>query len=1110
MAILLTKPTRSRTKSLRTSDLTSITSSTIQSTQDSSTPRYFSPPSNATFRSDSVTGAAAAAAAAGGEVTSVSRSNSSQSMSSFDESKLIKSLLKQYKRLEVELNKFNSRKFNHNNNGVILKGNILRTSLLPFLRTANQLNQYFAEDSPIYISLTSVIISILIKWWNSLVGNLVRTPATTSSTNNPPISRSGSNGSIRSTTMSTTTSTSSHVDTIYYSNIPASDRNAYLECISRIISREEWKYYQDDADDYNVLLVRTLDYCIDKMSTFKTLSGSFSAFIGKVFAYSFFQLPNVSRALLFLLNVKQITFETCMKKLVGYERLPIEDQTIFPQHLHWLINYNGIKTFATKGQKSFMNCIEAPQHPVKGIKDPNGDWVRRWCCSDSNVFNSFFRHYIDIVQKIDQGTNSVNLISCPGFTVIISHLYQIFQVAILRISKVPVQQQQQQQPNTQPRRNSNEQKILPPLPPPPPPLSFNINVKQSDIYYNSFIKIFKTLRDITYCATLNDKSIDGITVSLVKMVDLCLISMAKELTIYDFNKNGLILSIANEFINHIVNNNPVNEVSYLINWEFWLGCNYMMVKHSDHVQIILKNFAFLFNIWDMIPETLSKLASNNKKEEPYKWLINSEESFKVNFINFLISGETFVRFFCHWNPVIRSYYIKLLVWRIIGVNNYQSSTMIRITRQVQMKLNQAFDSLHDFTNANNGKFDMNYKPENPLVNRRFGILPINVDYLSINEETVPELSPLPINKSSELKKTHPYEVFDEAIYTCSSSVTGTITNNASSPEKRSSSASSISSITTVPRNNSIVNSLGKLLRLLSVDDNNNQLKDIQENGTLESTNSSRKSSSIVSSPPQVRRNSVSLTSLSSTYSSLKSRSSSPSMLSYKSSTTVTDSTSSSIQSDAESLTSIDTIKTASLGKLLAQQQQQLLNSYNIPPPELSKLPPDIVRPLYKFDIIIDHDSLNEKYNLIQQKNAMVGVLNRPLACPGPPPQISYFPMPPQLPFLSIFINSESFKSNFFINEEDSLFIENYELDIVEEKIEFDKSVITMINLGKSLNELNMIIDEFKRFLKARIEIDSFNVDLNSEVELNEFVYFNKIIPFLSIDSSNELKLLNAN
>lgn len=72
------------------------------------------------------------------------------------------------------------------------------------------------------------------------------------------------------------------------------------------------------------------------------------------------------------------------------------------------------------------------------------------------------------------------------------------------------------------------------------------------------------------------------------------------------------------------------------------------------------------------------------------------------------------------------------------------------------------------------------------------------------------------------------------------------------------------------------------------------------------------------------------------------------------------------------------------------------------------------------------------------------------------------------------------------------------------------SKITFTNLGRSLNELNNMIDEFKSFLNRKVESDQFNVDLSRAHNLNEFDYLKKIIPFLSVDSTNEAKLLNAN
>ncbi|KAG7664867.1 uncharacterized protein J8A68_001625 [[Candida] subhashii] len=1017
--------------------------------------------------------------------------------------KLIKSLLKQFKRLETELNKFNSKKYNHNtSSGAIMKGNILRTSLLPFLRASNQLEQCFATDSPIFKSLTSVILTILVRWWNSLIGNLTYTAAATSLASSSSHSNISSNSSTSTLSRSNPTTASSRSDTIHFSHIPAADRNAYLECISRIMARQDWSYY-DEPNDYQSLLIQTLDYCIEKMSNLKTVSASFSAFMGKVFAYSFFKIPHVSNALLFLLNVKQITFESCLRKLSNNQPCDNKLKSIFPHHLHYLINFKGMHTLTTKGQKKSINCAPIPRHPVSGIKDPNGDWVRRWYCPDSNVFNSFFRHYIDILQTyLREQPEKVNrdvLFNCPGFSIIISHIFQIFHTGIVRISSNFVNSTKPLGPQTTPTHtrkfNPDGTSIMIPH---PSASSFNPNLKQSDVYYTSILKVFKTVRDITYCATLDEKPIDPISADLVKVIDTCLISIAKETTIYDFNRNGLILSIANEFINHIGNNTGM-EMKLLVNWDFWLSCNYMMIKHCDHVQTILKNFAFLFNTWDMIPETLSNLGTNkvdiNLQNIEFGWLTDVKNSSKLNFINFLISDETFQRFFTHWNPIIRSYYIKLLIWRVIGVNNYQSSTMLQVTKNLQIKLNKAFEILKQFTIDNNGKFEMNYKPDNPLVNRKFGRLLINVkdDYLSIYDEPTPDYVPTTSLRTSELRKTHPYEVFDEAIYTCSSALPD-LTKSSSTGSLRS-----LSSNGSTKPGNPIVNSIGKFFKILADDNNNNnhQLNDIQENSP---------SSEIGPVPMESKRKSVSMTSISSTYSSLKSRSSSPSMLSFKSSG-FTDSTTSSIQSDSESILSMDTMR--------SKTSTPSTQSYNIQPPELSKLPPDIIRPLYKFDIIVDHESVSEKFSLINHRNSMIGLKPNCSFFPGQSSQIRFFPLQPQVPLISIFVNSGSFADKLFINDEESYFLENFDNNgklTKEDDCWFsNQGRSTMINLGKSMNELNLTVDEFRRFLNSRIEIDTYNADLNAEDNaMTEFGYFKRIIPFLSVDSSNEMKLLNAN
>ncbi|KAG5422234.1 hypothetical protein I9W82_001329 [Candida metapsilosis] len=1229
--------------------------------------------------------------------TSASKnSNSNSNSTKKNDDKLIQALLKRYKKLELALNKFNSKKYNHNSNtnksinGAIMKGNLLRTSLIPFLRNANQLDQFFAKDSKVYKSLTCVVLAILLKWWNSLIGNL----RFTSNLSGTSSTLTGS-----STTPSLSRSLLSSIEPVHFASIPASDRNAYLECISRIISRDDWVYY-DESNDYQALLTTTLDFCIDKLTTLKTLSGPMAAFIGKVFAFSFFKIPNVSNALLFLLNVKQMTLESCTKMLPVSSQAYQELYNVFPRHLHHLIDFKGLTNLSDKSQKCFMNCTPPPKHPVDGIKNPNGDWVRRWCGSDSSVFNSFLRHYIEIVQKslllvVDEDV--MVLLKCPGFSVILSHIYQIFHVAISRITSpgkpsfnaninvnknaplppTPAMDNRKREeisssggaaasPNS--NFNANGQRFKAPAPPPPP--QFNINIKQSDMYYNSIIKIFKTVRDVIYCATLDNKSIDCISASLVKVIDLCLISIAKEVTIYDFNKNGLILGIVHEFINHI-ENNISNEVKYLIRWEFWLSCNYMMINHSDHIQSLLKNFAFLFNVWDMIPDALSSFVKPQRSDfapigdlndENYKWITNLEDSFKSNFTNYLISDTMFRNMFVHWNPLVRSYYIKLLVWRVIGINNSQSSGSIQVTRNLQFKLDQSFEALQKYTmklcneqkrkecegtsDGWNQRLSLNFKPDNPLVNRKFGILPASVrdDYLSLgnancdNQQSdayvASAAAATSVSKSSEMRKTHAFEIFDEAIYTCATvppALSGPSTPGEDRKKNTSSTASSIGS-----KGNSLVSSIGRLLRIVSDDGNGNE-DDDDDNDDVDDdkiadpkdalANRNNKGGDIV-------RNSESSTSLSTT-NSFKSRSSSPSIMSFRSTpTSVTES--SSTRSDNESLYSLDTIKLnsslqdasfgaqqrlqqSSQGKSLTKKKSsQLQQSYNIQPPELSRLPPEIARPIFKFDIIVCHESLNEKFQVINHKNSLIrqqmfynsdshlpSMSSRSTATTNTSStssgtntmsksKVLYFPHHPQLPYISLFINTDLYDNMmvYMNEEEDGIFLEEYyhrddsnsslsttssRLDPmlvarattshqVRQKLRTttmfeDESLATMINLGKSLNELNITIDEFKRYLSKRIEADAFyssaGYDTNEAGEklgsqtvefpvfgidddvegtgvngdggtsgggggggvksftvrgkdFNEFIYFKRIIPFLSVDSSNEMKLLNAN
>ncbi|RCK64406.1 hypothetical protein Cantr_00035 [Candida viswanathii] len=753
-------------------------------------------------------------------------------------------------------------------------------------------------------------------------------------------------------------------------------------------------------------------------------------------------------------------------------------------------------------------------------KSKNQEILTFLTSKNCKVLSSFIYHFVMIIKKHNSNGQDLVFIRNKIYHTLRKSILMTINPPPIRPPQPPPpsqqQQQQQQQSQSQPTQSSQ-----PPVQPAqsaqqPPPIPQPVLNQQSP-----HTGIFRVVRSIIFRAKTNDP----ITGSIVKTVDDCLISIAKETSIHDVNRNGILMNIVGEFINHIHIHrcspneeddealaHPEDRFINVIDWEFWLSCNYMMIHHCDHVQILLKSFTFLFNTWEMIPDSL---CLNKKPGEPYKWITNLQDSIKSNFVNFcLASDENFVRFLTHWNPLVRSYYIKLLVWRIIGINNYQSSIKIQMTGNIQMKLFHAFKFLENFTILYNGNLDLNYKPDNPLVNRKFGIIPITIrdDYLSIDETRSNSDLSLPATlNSSQLRKTHPYEVLDDAVYTCSSSVPiSEVRSSPTTPKKgsrlspsptRSSSTSSISTTT----NSSLMSSLGKLFKILSTDDNNKlKLNDIQEDEDCPPSSCP---------PPKMKRNSVSLTSLSTAY-SFKSRSSSPSIMSYKSTPTE----SSSVSTDSDSIQSSDTINSGSTNTVNNATNGKTNAYYNVQPPELSQLPPEIIRPIYKFDIIVCHESLNSKFSMIHHKNAIINqrrIMNHnnnsdgSYNSPKYHPTTSYFPLVPEIPVISIFVGSDSYNNNrIYINEEDSSFLSLNPAQEPKSELSFkDLNLVQVLNLGKSINEFNLVVDEFKRFLNNRVEIDSINQGMMIS---SESVYFKKIIPFLSVDSSNEMKWLNGN
>lgn len=1021
---------------------------------------------------------------------------------------IVQSLLKQCKELETLLARFNLKKYNSHKSSGILKSNLLRTSLLTFLRSKNMLAIHFVPKTLTHTSLLDVVLTVLVKWWTLILANLNCSVASPAS---PTISQAAAPALkvkklAKSRLMSSLVSGADDFGgetSFVCSPIPVSDRHAYLECISRIISRSDWMHADPSATlRYQSLMTQTLEGCIDKMTNLKSFLMATAAFTGKVFAYSFFALPGVSDALLFLLNVRQATFKRSLKSLDSNATTVALDhlRDIFPSHLHHLIDYRGLRDVRPTRLLETLNCLATPHHPVPGIQDPNAGWVRRWCNCDSNVYNSFFKHYIDIMHRTMAGASprwqqSVDvdehtlIYMCPGFTVINAHIYQVMLLSLQRMANgLPQKAAPPGNRSSNGTRqglgiNSTSRTAKLPFTSPsdmlvPAPLP-TLNDKQFGIYYASIIKHFRTLRYIVYntCTSTELMYVGG---ALVGAVDRALIALARETSIHDHQRNGLILSISLEFFNYI--NGMSEEAMQSIDWEFWLSCVYMMVRNADLVQVLLKNFSFLFNIWDVIPNVYAEheFESTNCAS---MWLKNSSISIKGNFVDWIISDDVLTRFFSHWNPAVRSYYMRFVIWRAIGANNALSLSLISTTHALQAKL----DAIHAaLLRSQNSKLPLSHADslltaDCPFVNRRFCIVPINAKDENGLFGGDSGLLLSGGSKANDLRKTSPYEIFDEAVYTCSSPLLLSIIDEDSCGEVES-------ALDGVSSSKSLVATLGKFFKNWGPHD---------EKPTNRDGDSSFKTRVASHSSSSIDR---------------LSNSSTPSLSSFGSVPT-----SRSYSTIASSLNS-DTLGFG--GKLVMGLQA----------PECFRNPPELARPILKFDVTWDQNSIQQKHRLIVEKNRQV--LCRKYheshtdecfaANNDTKPLAQRFPSRVQIPLMAVTCESGQYAEFQVDGNENSS-----ELDFdgpqfhvppsrVDErqcnegpmKIEFDMTAHMLAKYvlsGRGLNEFNALLDEFINHVDYRIQNDRFNPDFSQ----NYADHLRRIYPFLAVDCSAELRLLNA-
>ncbi len=119
---------------------------------------------------------------------------------------------------------------------------------------------------------------------------------------------------------------------------------------------------------------------------------------------------------------------------------------------------------------------------------------------------------------------------------------------------------------------------------------------------------------------------------------------AARTSLFDHNACFVLLDFVEEALNIYVRFHYAHELEWdFIDWPFWLSvCKKMLESENSMSEIRL--FSFLYSSWHLIT------ADERRK--------------KIMCLDWLLTVETFDKFFNHWCPMVRAYYMRLVCWRL--------------------------------------------------------------------------------------------------------------------------------------------------------------------------------------------------------------------------------------------------------------------------------------------------------------------------------------------------------------------------------------------------------------------------------------------------------------
>lgn len=507
---------------------------------------------------------------------------------------------------------------------VALKANVLRSTLLPFLR------QYAVHPSNSTLRPEDLDrrASILNKWWCGLLEML----------------HGRNNQSISGT-----------------------DRPAILDGISGIMERPEWRMppspfsslmLRDDrvqsysgqscasasssTSDFltesvhhnvrNIFLQNLsaqMAFVVDKM-TMRNASASLVTFCGKACAYAFMFVPGMADILVRVWDLSVDTLRRVLEEngIGKFDKMDEKSQTIancFPPAL-WSLDFLSLP--------KMMRKLRTPPPLPLGTNHINwwGYWLERWTGRESDLFYVFVKHYhILVADFLPPGSTKSERMCVPGMLMVHGQILTNLDSTIHRDAK----------PSGKDSTPAGSSPTFDDVFAAPdavastiPSLPANATRIMAENRLIMLIRDFISERaDHSVARQLFAESFNGLLQCATRGTSV--FDHSACYTLLDFLEEALVILARFEQV--------AGSDTPLIDSKFWaLVCK--KIASSENTLTEIRLYAFLYTIWNTM------VSNSNRKDDICT--------------GFLLDPEIFESRFNHWCPMVRAYYMRLLCWRV--------------------------------------------------------------------------------------------------------------------------------------------------------------------------------------------------------------------------------------------------------------------------------------------------------------------------------------------------------------------------------------------------------------------------------------------------------------